>query len=73
MFHGGGQIFHGGVKHSTQRLKHSRGLNVPRRCERFHGRGKNSTEVVKYYTEVSNIPRGRLKIPRRCQIFYGGG
>ena len=29
-------------------------------------------EVLKYSTEVSNIPRTCLEIPRRYEIFHGG-
>ena len=50
-----------------------RGLNMPRRCETFHGGGyifhrgmEYSRDVLKCSTQVSNIPR-------RYQIFDGGG
>ena len=38
----------------------------------FYGSAKDSTEVLKYSTEVSNIPPDCLNIPRRCQIFHAG-
>ena len=39
----------------------------------FHGGMKCSTDVLKYSTEVSNIPRRGLNVFWRCQIFHGGG
>ena len=53
ILHGGGEIFHGGVKHSTKMLRHytevshipRRGLYIPRRYEIFHADMKYLTQI----------------------------
>ena len=53
MLHEKGQIFHGGMKHSTEVLEYSTKVSnitrscfdTPRRCQIFHGGVKCSTEV----------------------------
>ena len=68
------------MKDSTEVLKYStEGVNIPRRCQIFHGGGQifhkdkeYSTEVFKCSMEASNIAQRCLNIPRRCLIFHGG-
>ena len=73
IFHGGNETFHGGMRYSTEVLKHCtevsnipwRGLHIPRGYEVFEV-FNYSAEVLKqlqggitFSTEVSNIPRRR--------------